>query len=180
MKRKKQSIMPDEMRNERFKLDISRAFREKTVPTKQMGKEGNMGYRSNVAYTIRFTGDDDKAIKQSFYCFLADAKVKFPSAISDSCLKVDGANFALNFYADDVKWYEDFEDVKCHMALLQLAQDWAENTDEKNGEVAGNKHIGGIFVRVGENSDDITEECFGEYDWDWVRVHREVVCDWSI
>jgi hypothetical protein len=35
-----------------------------------------------------------------------------------------------------VKWYEDFEDVKCHMALLQLAQDWAENTDEKNGEVA--------------------------------------------
>jgi hypothetical protein len=28
-------------------------------------------------------------------------------------------------------------------------------------------------VRVGENSDDITEECFGEYDWDWVRVHRE-------
>lgn len=138
-----------------------------------------MGYRSNVAYTIRFTGDDDKAIKQSFYCFLADAKVKFPSAISDSCLKVDEANFALNFYADDVKWYEDFEDVKCHMALLQLAQDWAENTDEKNGEVVGNKHIGGIFVRVGENSDDITEECFGEYDWDWVRVHREVHCDWE-
>jgi hypothetical protein len=145
-----------------------------------MGKGGNMGYRSTVAYTIRFTGDDDKAIKQSFYCFLADAKVKFPSAISDSDLKVDEKNFRLNFFASDVKWYEDYEDVKCHMSLLQLAQDWAENTDEKNGEVAGNKHIGGIFVRVGENSDDITEESFGEYDWDWVRVNREVVCDWEV
>lgn len=150
-----------------------------------------MGYRSNVAYTIRFTPipsnnvdlateKEIKECKDSFYCFLADAKVKFPSAISDEALKVDEANFALNFFAEDVKWYEDFEDVKCHMALLQLAQDWAENTDEKNGEVAGNKHIGGIFVRVGENSDDITEECFGEYDWDWVRVNREVVCDWDI
>jgi hypothetical protein len=97
-----------------------------------MGKGGNMGYRSNVAYTIRFTGDDDKAIEQSFYCFLADAKVKFPSAISDSCLKVDEKlTLRLNFFAEDVKWYEDFEDVKCHMALLQLAQDWAENTDEE-------------------------------------------------
>jgi len=160
-----------------------------------MGKGGNMGYRSNVAYTIRFTAlpspqeaeggefpsdQEIQSAKRSFYTFLADAKVKFPSAISDTDLKVDEKNLALNFFASDVKWYEDFEDVKCHMALLQLAQDWAENTDEKNGEVAGNKHIGGIFVRVGENSDDITEECFGEYDWDWVRVHREVVCDWEV
>jgi len=157
-----------------------------------------MGYRSNVAYTIRFTplpnpqtfneteegkfptDSDIKLCKESFYTFLAEAKVKFPSAISDEALKVDEANFALNFFAEDVKWYEDFEDVKCHMALLQLAQDWSENVDEENGETKGNKHIGGIFVRVGENSDDITEECFGEYDWDWVRVNREVVCDWDI
>lgn len=138
-----------------------------------------MGYRSSVAYTIRFTGDDDKAIEQSFYCFLADAKVKFPSAISDEAMKVDEKNRALNFYADDVKWYEDFEDVKCHMALLQLAQDWAENVDEKDGVTKGNEHIGGIFVRVGEETDDITEECFGEYDWDWVRVSRQVIVDWG-
>ena len=180
MKRRKLSTMPDAMRKERFKVEISRAFREKTVPTKQMGKGGNMGYRSNVAYTIRFTGDDDKALEQSFCCFLAEAKLKFPSAVSDTDLKIDEKNFRLNFFASDVKWYEDYEDVKCHMSLLQLAQDWAENVDEENGDTKGNKYIGGIFVRVGENADDVTEEGFGEHDWDWVRVHREVVCDWEV
>jgi len=159
-----------------------------------------MGYRSTVAYTIRFTPipsnkrftpipsnnvdlateEEIKECKESFYCFLAEAKVKFPSAISDSAITMDEKNFALNFFADDVKWYEDYEDVKCHMSLLQLAQSWVDDVDEKNGETKGNKHIGGIFVRVGENADDITEEAFGEYDWDWVRVNREVVCDWDI
>ena len=153
-----------------------------------------MGYRSTVTYTIRFTAlpslqeaeggefpsdQEIQSAKGSFYTFLADAKVKFPSAISDSDMKVDEDNLALNFFAEDVKWYEDYEDVKCHMALLQLAQDWAENTDEENGEVVGNKHIGGIFVRVGENADDVTEEGFGEHDWEWIAVQRQVVVDWE-
>ena len=94
-------------------------------------------------------------------------------------MNVDESNLALNFLASDVKWYEDYEDVKCHMALLQLAQDWAENTDEKNGETKGNKHIGGIFVRIGEETDDITEEYFGEHDWDWISIYRGVNCDWK-
>jgi hypothetical protein len=154
-----------------------------------MGKGGNMGYRSTVAYTIRFTPipsnnvdlateEEIKECKESFYCFLAEAKVKFPSAISDSAITMDEKNFALNFFADDVKWYEDYEDVKCHMSLLQLAQSWVDDVDEKNGETKGNKHIGGIFVRVGENADDITEEAFGEHDWDWIGVRRQVYADW--
>jgi len=137
-----------------------------------------MGYRSDVAYTIRFVDDHDTNNEQSFYTFLAEAKVKYPSAISDEAMTIDEKNLALNFFADDVKWYEDYEDVKCHMGLLQLAQAWVDDVDEKNGETKGNEEIGGIFVRVGEETDDITEEFFGEYDWDWLRVHREVVVDW--
>jgi hypothetical protein len=144
-----------------------------------MGKGGNMGYRSTVAYTIRFTGDEDTVCKHGFYTFLAEAKVKFPSAISDEDMTIDEKNFALNFFADDVKWYEDFEDVKCHMGLLQLAQSWVDEVDEKNGKTVGNEEIGGIFVRVGESSDDITEEGFGEHSWDWVGVSRQVVVDWK-
>jgi hypothetical protein len=144
-----------------------------------MGKGGNMGYRSTVAYTIRFTGDEDTVCKHGFYTFLAEAKVKFPSAISDEDMTIDEKNFALNFFADDVKWYEDFEDVKCHMGLLQLAQSWVDEVDEKNGKTVGNEEIGGIFVRVGEASDDITEEAFGEHSWDWVGVSRQVVVDWK-
>lgn len=154
-----------------------------------------MGYRSTVAYTIRFTAlpspqeaeggkfpsdQEIQSAKGSFYTFLADAKVKFPSAMSDEAMTIDEKNLALNFFASDVKWYESYEDVKCHMELLQLAQDWAENVDEENGNTKGNKHIGGIFVRIGEETDDITEEFFGEYDWDWLRVHREVHFDWEV
>jgi hypothetical protein len=154
-----------------------------------------MGYRSTVAYTIRFTAfpsqqelengespsdQEIQSAKESFYTFLSEAKVKFPSAISDSAMTIDEKNLALNFFANDVKWYETYEDVKYHTELLQLAQDWAENVDEENGDTKGNKHIGGIFVRIGEETDDITEEVFGEHDWDWVRVHREVVCDWEV
>ena len=112
-----------------------------------------MGYRSTVAYTIRFTAfpsqqevengespsdQEIQSAKESFYTFLAEAKVKFPSAISDEAMTIDEKNLALNFFTSDVKWYESYEDVKYHMELLQLAQDWTENTDEKNGETKGN------------------------------------------
>ena len=35
-----------------------------------------MGYRSDVAYTIRFNSEDDELNKQSFFTFLAEAKTK--------------------------------------------------------------------------------------------------------
>jgi len=143
-----------------------------------------MGYRSTVAYTIRFTpfpspqeaekgefpsDSDIKQCKESFYTFLAEAKVKLSGAFEDESLTVDERNMAINFFASDVKWYESYEDVKVHEDLVQLSKDWADME---------NKHIGGIFTRVGEEMDDIVEEGWGEHDWDWIGVHREIVCDW--
>jgi hypothetical protein len=173
MKRKPSKI-PNAMKGLRFNVDINRAFR----PSRIKQKERTVGYRSQVAYTIRFTGDDDTACKHDFYTFLAEAKTKFPSAIGDEHLSIDEPNFALNFLADSVKWYDDYEDVKCHMALLQLAQNWAEDGDEKNG-IAGNTRIGGIFMRIGEDSDDVTEESFGNHDWDWMQISRQIIVDWA-
>ncbi len=131
----------------------------------------DMGYRSNVAYTIRFTGDDDTAVKQSFYVFLAEAKTKFPLAFGDECLKVDEENYALNFLAEGVKWYEDYEDVKCHEGLVTLARDWVEDQ--------GNEFIGGIFMRIGEETDDIVEDYFGAYDYQWMNISRSIYVDWT-
>ena len=143
-----------------------------------------MGYRSTVAYTIRFTPIPDpqaedgaeyadafdvKQCKESFYTFLAEAKVKCTGAINDEDTKVDESNMAINFFASDVKWYESYEDVQCHEALIQLSKDWVDME---------NRHIGGIFIRIGEEMDDITEEEWGEADWDWLCVTREVHCDW--
>jgi hypothetical protein len=144
-----------------------------------------MGYRSTVAYTIRFTpfpspqeaenGDtpnmaDIKECKESFYCFLAEAKLKCAGAMTDTdYLVIDEDDMAINHFASDVKWYESYDDVQCHEALMQLSKDWVE---------MGNHNIGGIFVRVGEEMDDVVEEGWGVHYWEWIGVRREIVCDW--
>jgi len=150
-----------------------------------------VGYRSTVAYTIRFTplpnpqtfneteNDDsptDEEIskcKESFYTFLAEAKVKYSGAFDDESMTVDESNMAINFLVENVKWYEDYEDVMVHEDLLSLSKEWADE-----GETA-NKHIGGIFIRIGEELDDIVREAWGEHDWEWLTIHRQIVCDWE-
>ena len=153
-----------------------------------------MGYRSTVAYTIRFTpiskpresdtetglvvygsptGEELNKCKESFYTFLAEGKVKFSGAFSDESMKVDEANMAINFFASEVKWYESYEDVIVHENLISLAKEWADE-----GETA-NPNIGGIFMRIGEEMDDMVEESWGEHDWDWLSINRQIICDWE-
>jgi hypothetical protein len=43
----------------------------------------------------------------------------------------------------------------------------------------GNKNIGGIFMRIGEETDDIVEEAWGEHDYEWMHIHRSIECDWE-
>jgi len=140
-----------------------------------------MGYRSTVAYTIRFTPmtsnnvdspteEELKECKASFYTFLAEAKVKFSGALDDKGMTVDEGNMALNFIAYDVKWYETYEDVKVHEELMDLSKAWDE---------MGDKSVGGIFMRIGEEVDDIVQEGWGECDWDWLSIDRQIICDWE-
>lgn len=134
-----------------------------------------MGYRSAVAYTIRFTSDDTRA-KQSFYTFIAEAKAKAATAgcfndIEWAEFEVDEGRFRINFSADDVKWYPDYPDVKCHEALIELAAEWA-NDEDNHSEIAY------VFVRIGEENDDIEEKCGGDYDFEWIQVNRSISRDW--
>jgi hypothetical protein len=139
-----------------------------------------MGYRSEVAYTIRFTSDDERA-KQSFYTFIAEAKARAATA---GCfnevqgrwgggdgLEVDEQRFRINFSASDVKWYESYEDVQHHEALIELAAEWA-NDEDNHSEIAYS------FVRIGEETDDIDEKNGGDYDCDWLNVSRSIERDW--
>jgi hypothetical protein len=134
-----------------------------------------MGYRSDVAYTIRFTSDHDEKNKQSFFTFLAEAKSKAATA---ACFgeqewaefQIDEARFRINFACDDVKWYESYPDVACHEALISLAKEWADESD--------NPEIGYRFVRIGEDADDIEQKEGGDADWDWVQVSRTISRDW--
>jgi hypothetical protein len=138
-------------------------------------KEGfTMGYRSDVAYTIRFIDDHDTNNSQSFYTFLLEAKANPKCAIALAEVEVDSARQRFTFTATDVKWYESYPDVDSHMALISLAEDWACQVTE--GKL--NCRIGSVFVRIGEDVNDVEERHQGDYNYDWIQVERKITMDW--
>ena len=138
-------------------------------------KEIQMGYRSDVAYTIRFVDDHDTNNEQSFFTFLAEAKSNPKCQIALSEVTIDERNQMFFFSASDVKWYESYSDVDSHMALVELAEDWVRQVCE------GTLHcrIGVIFMRVGEDTSDTEERANGDYEWSWVQISRQIITDWS-
>jgi hypothetical protein len=97
-----------------------------------------MGYRSTVAFIISFKD------KETLDNYLAPR-------LLDENLKNDRENFSriawddasAMYYAEDVKWYDNYEDV---IALTKLYKDTIE---------AGGAYR---FIRVGEEDKDIEEE----------------------
>ena len=131
-----------------------------------------MGYRSDVAYTIRFAHDDDKVAKQSFFTFLAEAKAQPLYATALEEVDTDEKKLAFYFYAADTKWYYSFPDVNSHVALVKLARSWCEDAD-------GDGSCAYIFMRLGEDDDDCERECGGDYGYDWINLERRLATDWS-
>lgn len=137
-----------------------------------------MGYRSDVAYTIRFVdnGDGTRA-RQSFFTFLAEAK---NSEATAGCFGEDEAEYLkvyedkmmITFKTDDVKWYPEYPEVARHMSLISLAKNWIENKDADGV-------IGYAYVCVGEEANDITEDYGGNWDSDWCFVSRQIITDWD-
>ena len=134
-----------------------------------------MGSRSLVAYTIRFVGDDDKRSEQSFSTFLAEAKSKIPALWAgkegsiNEWLEIDMVKWQFNFHTPhDIKWYPDYDEVKAHEALWDLAREFNEDN---------NTIVGQMFI-VGEEADDINQRAFGELEDDYIRLNREITCDW--
>jgi hypothetical protein len=134
-----------------------------------------MGYRSLVAYTIRFVGDDDKKSEQSFNTFLCEAKSKIPALWAgkegsiNEWLEIDMVKWQFNFYTPhDIKWYPDYDEVKAHNSLWNLAFDFHED----------NECVVGQYIEIGENTDDITKKEFGDLEEDYISLSRKISCDW--
>ena len=136
-----------------------------------------MGYRSDVAYTIRF-----KEVGK-MVMFMTEAKSKGLQPALDEC-EIHEDKLQINFHATNVKWYESYPDVQAHQSLMQLARDWCGGDEHQNIKDGGLGYEGASyalgFVRavVGENIDDNEEETEGFGDWEWLRVSREIVGDW--
>lgn len=161
-----------------------------------------MGYRSCVAYKIVFhdkvdgeaTDPKGRAWRDLFFTFLAEAKTKSETALcfDDEGFEVLEDQLTIRFFVENIKWYDGYPDVACHIALVDLAKEYSDSfaqeiTVTKLDEAQYEKSsynitkypLSGVFVRVGENLDDNEEDTFGEHDYGSVYITRVIRKDWG-
>ena len=122
-----------------------------------------MGYRSDVAYVLRF---DNKADMDAFTALqLAKQDEHINDALKELRL-IQSTSRAriLFFYAENVKWYQGYSDVDSHEVLLKQAIEMFDTAGYR-------------FVRIGENYDDVELKDEGDYDhlWDYIDVYRPTI-----
>lgn len=138
-----------------------------------------MGYRSEVAYAIAFRNKEDKdaLLARLPDDVLADIR-------RDECFAEQDDR--LLFRDSGVKWYssrlmlgamEGYREVDVHEQLISTAKD---------AHSEGEMPMVGIFVRIGEETDDIEEDFWGDPsedglpEWfDLIEVERRIVVNWE-
>ena len=116
-----------------------------------------MGYRSDVAYVIRF---DNAEQRDTFVELVKHRNDNLSTAITEC--ETNYEQPIITFDQSDVKWYESFDDVRAHHAML----DWA---------VELYKGAGYRIVQVGEDgAEEINEG--GESDdlWDYIYTSHSI------
>ena len=129
-----------------------------------------MGYRSNVAYVIRFK---DKAQCEAFLALqLAKADKWITEAIGELTRVNENV---LGFHHDHVKWYDDFDDVKAHLVLMHDSIDLFNETPDGK-ELPYDEQTGYRFIRLGEEDDDnvVEEEGNSEQLYEYIEWYRNV------
>ena len=134
-----------------------------------------MGYQSTVAYKIKF---DDK---DRFNAFVIEAKLD-PN--TQKCFEQENMEWSgfevvekhleLRLFTEWVKWYDNYEEVKCYMGLLNKAEIHNElSVENGDGEVCWY-----LFRRIGEQEDDVETKYTGGCDWGAIDLSRSLVVDW--
>jgi len=114
-----------------------------------------MGYRSDVAYTIRFKN------KEHRIRFMATAALNPEIELKDFAL-IDDETVLLSY--EGVKWYDDYDWVKAHVQLLE---------DAKAQRCAWE------FCRVGEEAGD-TEQDGADGEGDYGEYREYIECPQTI
>ena len=123
-----------------------------------------MGYRSEVAYAIQFKDAD--ALKEFVGLHAINEDTR--EALNECELSNDDQP-ALLFKAEDVKWYDSFEEVQAHNKLL-------DSVDEAFSDRAGYH-----FLRIGEDDDDNEQKDGGHRElipWDAFSFRRFIEIEW--
>ena len=121
-----------------------------------------MGYRSEVAYVIRFANKEMRELFINLQRAKADKHIN--EALSEL---VEVEDCLLGYHADHVKWYDGYDGVKAHETLMHDSIDMF-NQDEDI--------VGWRFVRLGEESDDNVQEEDGNSDelYEYVDWHKSM------
>jgi hypothetical protein len=137
-----------------------------------------MGYRSDVAYKIKFTDEGQWNV------FLLEAKSKPETQLcfEDESFTVVHDKQEIRFWVRDIKWYGEYEDVKCHTELLALCDEYNKRQEEvlQGAPPSITPHWASyLFRRIGEQEDDIEDMSGGDPDWDWIELVRYIRVDWE-
>jgi hypothetical protein len=120
-----------------------------------------MGYRSDVAYVIKF---DDIETRDNFVTLMLAKNDKHITEAISECECGYTLDPIITFEETDLKWYRDFEDVKAHHALMREA---VEIYGEKGGRFR--------FVSVGEDGAEEFDEDDDDGDlYDYITTRHEI------
>lgn len=121
-----------------------------------------MGYRSDVAYVIKFGSIEHR---DNFVTLMLAKNDKHLSEAIEETKHDYKKDPIITFYETSQKWYESYPDVQAHHQLMRDAVELFE------GEYR--------FVRVGEDNDDLEVQADGEYYdlYDYVYPIREIGTD---
>lgn len=74
----------------------------------------------------------------------------------------------LHFHECGIKWYDMYEDVEAFESTFCIAQDVCGHESQPD--------LSGLFLRIGENTDDIKEQQFGEpgVTAEWASIQRSI------
>ena len=147
-----------------------------------------MGYRSEVAYGIKV--DDiiwaDNATEEEknlsadglFLIMLTEMQ---SDEVAGKCfdstheindyLTINKEARTIVFYSDSLKWYDNYEDVKCHERLYEMMEDYA---NLYNSRQSMENPISCSFTRIGEEMEDIEEKGSGYDPWSIMTVSRSI------
>jgi len=110
-----------------------------------------MGYRSEVAYVIKF---DDIETRNNFVTLMLAKNDKHITQAIEECEYGYEDDPVITFEAQDVKWYDSYDDVKAHHAMMREAV-------HIYGEEKGGRFR---FIAVGEDGQEQFDEDDNEGD----------------
>ena len=137
-----------------------------------------MGYRSEVVIVIQMDNTDEKSVK-AWHVFITELKAdsKCDSAMQELTNGekhgglgedngIDMINCSLYVDFRETKWYDGYDLVDSYNHIVGKARQYCEDLDVG---------MSACFLRVGEETTDVVEDCYGEMGYELAYLSRPTI-----